>query len=104
MDAEQTAELEYRDNTISKVYHDRNGGRTANKTYLDAKAIDPHITLDLTKGWFRRNMERTKQIGGARNSYAAPYAYSEYQADLFFVTKRQFPNQTLHRFVHDRLV
>ncbi len=30
---------------------------------------------------------------GARNSYVAPSAYFEYQADLFFVTPKQFKNQ-----------
>ncbi len=45
------------------------------------------------RGWFRNNVERTKQVGGARNSFVAPRAYHEYQADLFFITERQFQNQ-----------
>ena len=80
-------------NPIAKVYHGKDGGRPAYKTYTDAKAIDPRITLDWVKDWFKRNVERTRQVGGAKNSYVDPRAYHEYQADLFFITDRQFPNQ-----------
>ena len=60
---------------------------------LVAKAIDPRITLDWTKSWFKLNIQPTKQVGGATNSYVAPRAYHEYQADLFFITEKQFLNQ-----------
>ena len=93
MDAEQAAIVEYRDKTIRRVYHGKDGGSSAYKTYLDAKAIDPRITLDWVRGWFKKNVERTRQVGGAKNSYVAPRAYHEYQADLFFITDKQFPNQ-----------
>ena len=45
------------------------------------------------KGWFKLNVEPTSQVWGKRNSYVAPSAYFEYQADLFFVTPKQFKNQ-----------
>ena len=60
---------------------------------MDAKAIKPGITLELVKGWLKKNIEPSRQVGGAHNSYVAPRAYHEYQADLFFVTAKQFPNQ-----------
>jgi hypothetical protein len=41
----------------------------------------------------KKNVEPTRQVWGTRNSYVAPRAYPEYQADLFFVTDKQFKNQ-----------
>ena len=93
MDAEQAAVVEDRDKTIRRVYYGKDGGSSAYKTYLDAKAIDPRITLDWVRDWFKKNVERTRQVGGAKNSYVAPRAFHEYQADVFYITDRQFPNQ-----------
>ena len=78
---------------IAKVYRGADGGKPAYKTYLDAKAIKPGITLNLVKAWFKLNVQPTNQVWGKRNSYVAPNAYHEYQADLFFVTPKQFKNQ-----------
>ena len=85
--------VEERDKTIRSVYYGKEGGRTPYKTYLDAKAKDPRITLDWVRDWFKKNVERTRQVGGAKKSYVAPRAYHEFQADFFFITKRQFKNQ-----------
>ena len=93
MDADQQAIINDRDKTIAKVYHGQDGARPAYKTWLDAKAIDPRISLDWVRDWFKRNVERTRQVGGAKNSYAAPHAFFEYQMDLFYITARQFQNQ-----------
>ena len=68
---------------IAKVYRGADGGKLAYKTYLDAKAIEPGITLNLVKGWFKLNVQPKDQVWGKRNSYVAPNAYHEYQADLF---------------------
>ncbi len=87
MDVEQQAGMNDKDKVIAKVYRGREGGQPPYKTYLDAKAIDPSITLDWTKSWFKLNVQPTKQVGGAKNSYVAPHAYHEYQADLFFNRK-----------------
>ena len=81
----EEAEAEMR--VISKVYNASDGGKSVYKTYLDAKAISPGITQNLVKGWFKLNVNPKNQVGGKRNSYVAPNAYHEYQADLFFVTK-----------------
>ena len=88
VEAENAATIEDRDKTIRRVYYGKDGGSTAYKTYLDAKAIDPRIPLDWVK-----NVERTRQVGGARKSYVAPRAFHEYQMDMVFITDRQFPNQ-----------
>ena len=58
------------------------GGKPAYKTWQDAKAISPGITLNLVKGWFKLNVEPKNQVWGKRNSYVAQNAYHEYQADL----------------------
>ena len=93
MDDEQAADVADRDKTIRKVYYGRDGGRTPYKTWLDAKEIDHRITLDWVRGWFKTNVEKSRQVGGAKNSYVAPRAFHEYQADLFYITEKQFPNQ-----------
>ena len=81
----EEAENEMR--VIAKVYRGPDG-KPAYKTYLDAKAISPGITLNLVKGWFRLNVEPKNQVWGKRNSYVAPSAYFEYQVDLFLVTPK----------------
>ena len=93
IEAESAAIVEDRDTTSRRVYHGKEGGSTAYKTYLDAKAIDPIITFDWVRDWFKKNVERTRQVGGAKNSYVAPRAFHEYQAALFFITDKQFQNQ-----------
>ena len=84
-----------RDKVIAKIYYGKEGRQTPYKTWLDAKAIDPRITLDWVRGWFKSNIEKARQVGGAKNSYVAPRAYHEYQADLFYITEKQFPNQDM---------
>ena len=93
MDEEQQAGINAKDKVIAKIYYGKEGGQPAYKTWLEAKVIDPGITLDWVKSWFRLNVQPKRQVGGAQNSYVAPRAYHEYQADLFFVTAKQFPNQ-----------
>ena len=68
VEAENAATIEDRDKTIRRVYCGKYGGSTAYKTYLDAKAIDPRITLDWVRDWFRENVERTRQVGGAKTN------------------------------------
>ena len=90
MEAEQ-AIIEDELKTIADVYRSKDGGKPAYKTYLDAKAINPGITLGLVKGWLKKNIEPSKEVGGAKNSYVAPHACFEYQMD--FVTAKQFKNR-----------
>ena len=49
---------------IAKVYRGADGGKHAYQTYLDAKAIEPGITLNLVKGWFKLNVQPTNQVWG----------------------------------------
>ncbi len=78
---------------IGKVFRSPEGGKPAIKTWQDARDIDPRITLNEVKGWFKSNVEPKGQVWGVRNSYIAPGPYHEFQADLFFITTNQFKNQ-----------
>ncbi len=60
---------------------------------MDAKAIDSRNTIDWIRERFKKNVARTLQVGGAKNSYVAPRAFHEYQAALFYITDKQFPVQ-----------
>ena len=73
---------------ISKVYHGPEGGKPAFKTWQDAREINPRITLNEVKGWFKQNIQPKNQVWGKKNSYVAPHAYFEYQVDLCFVIKK----------------
>ena len=75
MEADHNAILDDELKTIATVYRGRDGGTLAYKTWLDAKAIKPGITLSLVNGWMKRNVEPTRQIGGTKNSDVAPRAF-----------------------------
>ena len=66
-EAVHAAFAEHTDKIIRRVYYSKDGGNSAYKTYLDAKAVDSMITLDRVREWIKANVERTKQVGGARN-------------------------------------
>ena len=87
------AAAEARFKIISKSYHGPEGGKPAVKTWADVRDIDPRITLNEVKGWFKLNVDPKRQAWGERNSYIAPGPYHEFQADLFFVTEGQFADQ-----------
>ena len=78
---------------IAKSYHGPEGGKPAVKTWHDVRDIDPRITLNEVKGWFKLNVDPKRQVWGERNSYIAPGPYHEYQMDLFLVTANQFKDQ-----------
>ena len=78
---------------IAKVYRGTEGGKPAYKTWLDVKEINPRIPLNTVKGWFKLNVQPKGQVWGKRNSYVAPNAYHEFQADLIFITPQQFADQ-----------
>ena len=78
---------------IRKAYYSPTGLSTPYKIYKDVNTVDKRITLELVRQWFRENIEKTKQVGGAKNSYVAQRAFQEYQADVFYITEKQMPNQ-----------
>ena len=79
---------------IGKVYRGPEGGKPAFKTWQDVKDLNPRITLNTVKVWFKQNVQPKNQVWGKRNSYVAPGPYHEFQADLIFITPQQFDNQT----------
>ena len=78
---------------IAKSYNGSEGGKPAVKTWQDVRDIDPRITLNEVKGWFKLNVDPKRQVWGERNSYIAPGPYHEFQMDLFLVTANQFKDQ-----------
>ena len=78
---------------ISETYYSPTGLSTPNKIYADVRAKNKAITLDLARQWFSENVEQTKQVGGAKNSYVAQRAFQEFQADIFYITPKQMPSQ-----------
>ncbi len=48
---------------IAKVDRGPDGGKPAYKTYLDAKAIEPGITINLVKGWFKLTSRQRTRCG-----------------------------------------
>jgi len=86
-------EAQARFRMIAKTYKGPEGGKPAFKTWQDVRDIDPRITLNEVKGWFKLNVQPKGQVWGERNSYIAPGPFHEYQADLFFVTEGQFADQ-----------
>ena len=77
---------------ISDMYFDKSGFGSQATTFKDAKAKDKSITLADVKAWFEKNIDRKRPMSGF-NSFIAPYAYCEYQIDLFFITKKDLDNQ-----------
>ena len=80
------------DKIISDIYFDRSGFGSQATTFTDAKAKDKSITLADVKAWFEKNIDKKRPMSGF-NSFIPPYAYYEYQIDLFFVTKNDLDNQ-----------
>ena len=72
---------------IGKSYNGPEGGKPAVKTWQDVRDIDPRITLNEVKGWFKLNVNPKGKVWGERNSYIAPGPFHEYQADLFLSPK-----------------
>ena len=77
---------------ISDIYFDRSGFGSIANTFKDAKAEDKSITMADVKAWYDKNIDRKRPMSGF-NSFIAPYAYYEYQIDLFFITKNDLDNQ-----------
>ena len=75
-------------------FFDRSGFGSIATTFKDAKAKDKSIILADVTAWFENNIDRKKPMSGF-NSFVAPYAYYEYQVDLFFITNNDLKNQKL---------
>ena len=77
--------------TISKIYFDRAGFGSIQQTFKEAKEKDKSIRISDIKQFFKENVEQKRQLRGY-NSFIAPYANFEYQADLLFIN--DIPSQS----------
>jgi len=82
-----------KDDIISKIYFDEAGYCCIKTTLEDARKKDKTITYNDVKKWYENNIERKKQLKGF-NSYVANEPKFEYQMDLFFISKKEFPNES----------
>ena len=81
-----------KDEIISKIYYDEAGYGSIKQTYTEAKQKDKSITLDDVKKWMHKAVEQKKQLRGY-NSFVAQRPKQEYQMDLLFISKKDFPNE-----------
>ena len=58
----------------------------------EAKLKNKSITLEDVKAWMHKAVEQKKQLRGY-NSFVAQRAKQEYQMDLFFISKKDFPTE-----------
>ena len=77
---------------ISKIYNDPAGFGSIRETYLEARKKDPTIKYDDVRNWIHKTVEQKKQLKGY-NSFIAHGPKEEYQVDLFFIPKKDFPNE-----------
>jgi hypothetical protein len=75
--------MSIKDEVISKIYYDRSGFQSIQRTYQDAKKKDESITLENVKNWFNKNVDVKSKPRGY-NSYITDAPYNEYQIDLAF--------------------
>ena len=57
---------------IAKTYRAPDGGKPAYKTWQDVKEINPGITLNTVKGWFKLNIDPKNQVWGAKEQLCRP--------------------------------
>ena len=73
-----------KDDIISKVYYDRSGFGSKNRTLEEAREKDKTITMSDINEFFRKNVDQKRKPVGS-NSFVAPHSAYEYQMDLFFI-------------------
>ena len=81
-----------KDEIISKIYHDEAGYGSVKQTHLEARKKDPTITYADVQKWLHTKVEQKKQLKGY-NSFIASEPREEYQIDLFFINRTDFPNE-----------
>ena len=69
---------------INDIYFDRSGYGSKAVTLKDAREKDKSITMADVNEFFNKNIEEKRKPRG-ENSFVAPHAYYQYQADLFFI-------------------
>ena len=82
-----------KDEILNFIYFDPAGYGSIKQTYDEAKKKDKSITIKDVKDFIDKHVEQKKQLRGM-NSFIAQRPKQEYQMDLFFISKKDFPNET----------
>ena len=82
-----------KDEILSFIYLDQAGYGSAAETYKDARKKDKTITMQDVKEFIAKHQDQKKQLRGY-NSFIAHGPKEEYQVDLFFMPKKDFPKET----------
>ena len=77
---------------ISDIYNAPAGFGSKQTTLADARKKDKSITKSDVDEFFRKNVE-VKKLPRGQNSFVAPHHAYQYQLDLFFIGKEDFPNK-----------
>ena len=77
-----------KDDIISKVYYDRSGFGSKNRTLEETREKDITITMSDINECFRKNVDQKRKPVGS-NSFVASHSAYEYQMDLFFINDLQ---------------
>jgi hypothetical protein len=81
-----------KDEILSFIYLDPAGYGSVAETYKEARKKDKTITMQDVKEFISKHQEQKKQLRGY-NSFIAHKPKEEYQVDLFFIPKKDFPNE-----------
>ena len=81
-----------KDDIIAAICYDAAGYGSIKQTYLEARAKDSSIKYDDVKKWLHKEVEQKKQLKGY-NSFVANETKEEYQVDLFFLKRSDFPTE-----------
>ena len=82
-----------KDELLNFIYFDPAGYGSIKQTQDEAKKKNETITMKDVKDFIDKHVEQKKQLRG-RNSFIAQRPKQEYQMDLFFISKKDFPNES----------
>jgi len=82
-----------KDEILSFIYLDPAGFGSIKQTYAEARKKDKSITMQDVKDFIDKHVEQKKQLRGY-NSFIAHGPKEEYQVDLFFLPKKDFPTES----------
>ena len=82
-----------KDEILNFIYFDPAGFGSIKETYTEARKKDKSITMKDVKDFIDKHVEQKKQLRGY-NSFIAHGPKEEYQVDLFFLPKKDFPKES----------
>ena len=82
-----------KDEILKFIYLDPAGFGSIKQTYTEARKKDKTITMRDVKDFIDKHVEQKKQLRGY-NSFIAHGPKEEYQVDLFFLPKKDFPTES----------